>query len=471
MHKATSNRWENFTYDNFDRLTSYCFYRSELGFIRLIDINNKVYQRYSFSNNKFCQHQYYSTSSAKTKVLFIYDFNIINHTNFIQYQVLKIHMNARLYDPVKKMFLQPDNILQDPYNPQNYNRFGYCLNNPLKYTDPSGNNPLLIAALVGGFINVVFNAGNINNVGDFFKYFAVGAISGLAGYGAGTAVTASVGSLGFIAGATTGAASGAAAGFVSGFGNSLVGGASFSDALGAGVHSGIIGAATGAAIGGISGGIQARKMGGDFWTGEFIQKTYADVTSSNTGGEIKVGEGMDYSDKYTQDFVETNKDAFGQNVKFKNNIQPISTNDQAISNSGFRKVEFGHVYDKGREVLGVTKWTKLEDLKIYLFKAAYTSKANLLLTVGHEFYHAAFASKYASLLAIANSGNNYYKEVKDIEHYYIYGWEKTQFPGLHRYQLDVEYGFFTNNFGNSYYILPDKYNYINMGFKILSFIK
>ncbi|MCX8480897.1 MAG: hypothetical protein ORN58_03170, partial [Sediminibacterium sp.] len=143
------------------------------------------------------------------------------------------------------------------------------MNNPLKYNDPSGNNPLLIAALVGGFINAVFNAGNINNVGDFFKYFAVGAISGLAGYGAGTAVTASVGSLGFIAGAATGAASGSAAGFVSGFGNSLVGGASFVDALGAGVHSVIIGAATGAAIGGISGGIQARKMSGDFWTGEY----------------------------------------------------------------------------------------------------------------------------------------------------------------------------------------------------------
>ena len=50
-----------------------------------------------------------------------------------------IHCNARLYDPIRKMFLTPDNVLQDPYDPQNYNRFGYCLNNPLKYTDPSGN--------------------------------------------------------------------------------------------------------------------------------------------------------------------------------------------------------------------------------------------------------------------------------------------------------------------------------------------
>ena len=49
-----------------------------------------------------------------------------------------IHMNGRLYDPKMHRFLQPDNYVQDPYNTQNYNRYGYVLNNPLKYTDSSG---------------------------------------------------------------------------------------------------------------------------------------------------------------------------------------------------------------------------------------------------------------------------------------------------------------------------------------------
>ncbi|MFM9988352.1 RHS repeat-associated core domain-containing protein [Flavobacterium sp.] len=49
-----------------------------------------------------------------------------------------IHMNGRLYDPKLHRFLQPDNYVQDPYNTQNYNRYGYVLNNPLKRTDPSG---------------------------------------------------------------------------------------------------------------------------------------------------------------------------------------------------------------------------------------------------------------------------------------------------------------------------------------------
>ena len=47
-------------------------------------------------------------------------------------------MNGRLYDPALHRFLQPDNFVQDPFNTQNFNRYGYCLNNPLVYVDESG---------------------------------------------------------------------------------------------------------------------------------------------------------------------------------------------------------------------------------------------------------------------------------------------------------------------------------------------
>ena len=49
-----------------------------------------------------------------------------------------VHMNGRLYDPKLHRFLMPDNYVQDPSNTQNYNRYGYVLNNPLKYNDRSG---------------------------------------------------------------------------------------------------------------------------------------------------------------------------------------------------------------------------------------------------------------------------------------------------------------------------------------------
>jgi RHS repeat-associated protein len=49
-----------------------------------------------------------------------------------------INMNGRMYDPLVGQFLSPDNIIQNPYNSQNLNRYSYCLNNPLLYTDLSG---------------------------------------------------------------------------------------------------------------------------------------------------------------------------------------------------------------------------------------------------------------------------------------------------------------------------------------------
>ncbi len=48
-----------------------------------------------------------------------------------------VHMNGRLYDPLLHRFTMPDNFVQDLTNTQNFNRFAYVLNNPLKYTDPS----------------------------------------------------------------------------------------------------------------------------------------------------------------------------------------------------------------------------------------------------------------------------------------------------------------------------------------------
>ena len=49
-----------------------------------------------------------------------------------------IDMNGRFYDPLLGRFLSPDPFIQSPDNPQNFNRYSYCLNNPLKYVDPSG---------------------------------------------------------------------------------------------------------------------------------------------------------------------------------------------------------------------------------------------------------------------------------------------------------------------------------------------
>jgi RHS repeat-associated protein len=94
-----------------------------------------------------------------------------------------IHMNGRLYDPKLHRFLQPDNYVQDPSNTQNFNRYGYCWNNPLKFTDPSGEFiwfvPLIYAAVNLG-VDMIQNKGNMN-FGQIAMSLGQGALSGVLG--------------------------------------------------------------------------------------------------------------------------------------------------------------------------------------------------------------------------------------------------------------------------------------------------
>jgi RHS repeat-associated protein len=48
------------------------------------------------------------------------------------------YYNFRYYDPNLGRFTQPDDIIPDLANPQSYNRYSYVMNNPLRYTDPTG---------------------------------------------------------------------------------------------------------------------------------------------------------------------------------------------------------------------------------------------------------------------------------------------------------------------------------------------
>lgn len=69
-----------------------------------------------------------------------------------------INMNARLYDPVLGRFLSPDPFVQMPDFTQNFNRYSYCLNNPLVYVDENGEFWHIVAgAIIGGAINFITN--------------------------------------------------------------------------------------------------------------------------------------------------------------------------------------------------------------------------------------------------------------------------------------------------------------------------
>ena len=69
-----------------------------------------------------------------------------------------INMNARLYDPALGRFLSPDPYIQSPDFTQNYNRYSYCLNNPFKYTDTSGESVLSFLKEMGKLVVIVVAA-------------------------------------------------------------------------------------------------------------------------------------------------------------------------------------------------------------------------------------------------------------------------------------------------------------------------
>jgi RHS repeat-associated protein len=48
------------------------------------------------------------------------------------------YYNARWYDPQIGHFTQADPIVPNIYNPMSLDKFAYTLNNPVRYTDPSG---------------------------------------------------------------------------------------------------------------------------------------------------------------------------------------------------------------------------------------------------------------------------------------------------------------------------------------------
>jgi hypothetical protein len=65
-------------------------------------------------------------------------------------------MNARYYLPSAGRFISPDTIVPDPTNPQQFNRYTYVLNNPLRFTDPTGHycyDPSAGAELAGTCVN------------------------------------------------------------------------------------------------------------------------------------------------------------------------------------------------------------------------------------------------------------------------------------------------------------------------------
>jgi RHS repeat-associated protein len=116
--------------------TLYYIHTDHLGSINIItNQNGAVVKSYSFDawgrRRNPTNWTYNNVPST-----FLFSRGFTGHEHLDQFNL--INMNGRIYDPILGRFLGPDPIVQNPGNTQGYNRYGYCVNNPLRYFDLNG---------------------------------------------------------------------------------------------------------------------------------------------------------------------------------------------------------------------------------------------------------------------------------------------------------------------------------------------
>lgn len=142
----------------------------------ITDEDGNVVQELSFDawgNNRNSN----TWSGPPTDDAIMFDRGFTGHEHLTDFGL--INMNGRMYDPMMSMMLSPDNNIQVPQMSQNFNRYSYCLNNPLKYNDPDGEwVEMVLAGVFSGFGNLIANYNKIDNFGEGVASFAVGFAQG-----------------------------------------------------------------------------------------------------------------------------------------------------------------------------------------------------------------------------------------------------------------------------------------------------
>jgi RHS repeat-associated protein len=112
---------------------TYCDYQGNL--LAVTDAAGNVKERYAYDPWGLRKNPA-NWSQPDSRKSFLFSRGYTLHEHLDDYGL--INMNGRVYDPLMAQFLSPDPYIQAPDSWMNYNRYAYCLNNPLMYSDPSG---------------------------------------------------------------------------------------------------------------------------------------------------------------------------------------------------------------------------------------------------------------------------------------------------------------------------------------------
>ena len=148
--------------------TRYYLLRDHLGSVtHVVDNSGSVLNEYSF--DAWGRQRNVSTwihYAADTEPALFMGRGYTGHEHLPWFNL--VNMNGRLYDPVVGRFLSPDPFVQSPEFSQNFNRYSYCLNNPLIYVDKDGE-WFWIPVAIGGIINTINHWDEIKDANNFWE--------------------------------------------------------------------------------------------------------------------------------------------------------------------------------------------------------------------------------------------------------------------------------------------------------------
>lgn len=382
---------------------------------------------------------------------FYFDRGYTGHEHFFRVGI--IHMNGRIYDPVLKGFMSPDNFVQDPHNSQSLNRYAYCLNNPLMYTDPSGEaweigvgGAIAIGAAIAAasYTLVALTTWTEFSVLGLLKSSVIGGVSGFVSFGVGslansifvnsvctpittaTNTQVAVSAVGKAAFQMVGHAVSQA--YVAGLSGGDAGQAFLSGLVSSVVSTGVMGINSSLQLNGtagdvstilfgsVSGGLSSELTGGNFWQGAAIGLTVSGlnhvahkIEQRNLVNERLKNIGLNGRDKPT---VSTSE------IDYLTNYDP--TLNSMLENANNPEIGI----DRNLKVAGTTKGdynnntVKSMNLGLKAFKNYYS----LYQTIAHELFHGIQFISGTYGAAVQKFGYKYAKPLMEAQALY-FNWE------------------------------------------------
>ncbi len=361
----------------------------------------------------------------------VIDRGYTSHEHFAEVGI--IHMNGRLYDPLLRRFINADENIQDPYNTQNYNKYGYVMNNPLMYSDPSGEFVFAIFAALPVFWGTVATAAVLGaaigagmyalmawnnqswNWGAFGKSIFMGFFTGAVSSGLGQVFSAT----GFWATVGNGALAGAGSGGLT----SIINGTNFLEGL---VKGGVIGGA----VAGIS------------WQINRMVGTPSDKTVDVLDNSDNVtGDPVEQSSKKVKEVMKTDfkgKNPTNGSIKV---LHKESDLPKHLKDNGYKFDGETLVNGNGEKVLATTTPFYGNKYMRYVFAPnAFKSAELLTLTTGHEMLHGVLFSNGFSSSELATGSWNMANKFPTDHHAIIAEWEKQyiKLRGWQKLNLPME---------------------------------